>query len=321
MTKLLALVGPTASGKSRMSIEVARALADRGRALEIVSCDSMAVYRRLDVVADKPSKEERSAVPHHLIDIVEPNQEFTVVEYRERARAVIDEITERGSMPMLVGGSGLYFRGVVDELSFAPTSPDVRARLEREDPERLFARLAEADPVSAERLDPRNVRRVVRAVEVLELTGRPPSDLRGDWGRPDDRYELTAVGLTWERDELFARVAQRVSRQVERGLVDEVARALDKGLSKTSGQALGIKEIVPVIRGETSTEEAAAELVRNAKAFVRRQLSWFGSDERIAWVDVSAAGWDGAREQIVSLFDAALASRLGSPAVEDEPLG
>jgi tRNA dimethylallyltransferase len=311
MTKLLALVGPTAAGKTRMSVEVAQALARRGHALEIVSCDSMAVYRGLDVVADKPSEQERSAVPHHLIDVVEPKEEFTVVEFRQRARAAIDAIADRGAVPMLVGGSGLYFRGVVDELSFAPTSPEVRARLEQEDPEQLFARLVEADPASAERLDPRNVRRVVRAVEVLEITGRRPSDLRGGWGRPDDRYDLTAVGLTWERAELFARVGERVSRQLDRGLVDEIARVVRDGLSKTSEQALGVKEIVRVVRGEASVEEAATELVQNAKAFVRRQLSWFGADERIAWVDVSTTGWDGARDQIVSLFEAALAPRPG----------
>ncbi len=303
MTRLLALVGPTAAGKTQMSIEVARAL---GRAVEIVSCDSMAVYRGLDVVADKPSEEERAAVTHHLIDVVDANEEFTVVEYRERARAAIDAIAARGAVPMLVGGSGLYFRGVVDELGFAPTSPDVRARLEREDPDQLFARLAEADPLSAERLDPRNVRRVVRAVEVLELTGRRPSELRGDWGRPDERYDLTAVGLTREREELFGRVAERVSRQLESGLVDEVARALRAGLSRTSEQAVGVKEMVPVVRGEASVEEAVTELVRNAKAFVRRQLSWFGADERVLWVDVSAKGWGEAREEIVSRFGAAL---------------
>ncbi|HYZ93427.1 MAG TPA: tRNA (adenosine(37)-N6)-dimethylallyltransferase MiaA [Actinomycetota bacterium] len=295
--KLLAIVGPTAVGKTRMAVEVAQRL---DASIEIVSCDSVAVYRGLDIVADKPSAIERSSVPHHLVDVAHSSAEFTVVEYRTLAREAIADITARGAVPMLVGGSGLYFRGVVDDLSFAPTSAEVRRRLERQDPAELFARLAEADPASAERLDPRNVRRVVRAVEILELTGRPPSELRGEWERAESPYELTAVGLTRPREELDARVAERVIRQLEAGLVDEVREAT---LSKTSEQAIGVKEILPFIRGDASLEQARAEFVRNAKAFVRRQLSWFRSDPRIAWIDVTQTGWDEAREQVVERFE------------------
>jgi tRNA dimethylallyltransferase len=298
--KLLALVGPTAAGKTRMAVEVAQRL---DFALEIVSCDSVAVYRGLDVVADKPTEAERAAVPHHLIDVADAGETFTVVEYRTLARAAIADVTSRGAVPMLVGGSGLYFRGVVDELSFAPTSPDVRERLEREDPDRLYARLSEEDPASAERLDPRNVRRVVRAVEILELTGRRPSEFRGEWENAQTRYDLTAIGLSRARDELNERVTERVQRQLDAGLVGEVRAAK---LSKTSEQAIGIKEIIPFIEGSVSLGAATAELIANAKAFVRRQLSWFRSDARIDWVDVSEEGWDGARELIVSRFRGAL---------------
>lgn len=306
MTTLLAILGPTAAGKTRMSIEVAEVLADGGHPVEIVSCDSMAVYRGLDVVADKPPPAERARVPHHLLDVVEPATEFTVVEYRDLARSVIDGIVARGAAPMLVGGSGLYFRAVVDELSFAPTSPELRARLEREEPERLFARLRAADPAGADRLDPRNVRRVVRAVEVLELTGRPPSELRGEWDDPVARYDLEAAGLTWDREELFARVEERAQRMIGGGLLEEVRTARGAGLSRTAGQAIGVKECVAVLEGSSSIEEASAELVRNTKAFVRRQISWFGADERIRWVDVSGLGWEAARGEIVARFVRAL---------------
>ena len=182
-----------------MGVEVALALRDRGFDAEIVSCDSMGVYRGLETVADTPSIEERRGVVHHLFGIVDPDEEFNAIRYRELARATIDDIASRGAIPILVGGTGLYFRAVVDELEFAPTSADLRARLEAEDPDELFARLRERDPASAERLDPRNVRRVVRAVEVMELTGRPPSELRTSWTRGGGPYDLVVAALTWER--------------------------------------------------------------------------------------------------------------------------
>lgn len=302
MTRLFALLGPTAAGKTRMAVDVATAVAEMGHAVEIVSCDSMAVYRGLDVVADKPSAADRASVPHHLIDVVEAEVDFTVVEYRDLAREAIADVASRGVVPMLVGGSGLYFRGVVDELSFAPTSPEVRARLEMEEPDTLYALLREADPDGAERLDPRNVRRVVRAVEVLELTGKRPSEVQEEWGRRGDRYALTAVGLTWDRDVLFDRVGERVRRQIEAGLVDEVRAALAAGLSRTSGQALGVKEITSYLEGRAGIEEVTSELVRNNKTFLRRQLSWFGADPRIEWVNVSELGWEGAKGLIVQRF-------------------
>lgn len=297
--KLFAILGPTAAGKSRMALEVCDVLAGLGRFTEIVSCDSMAVYRGLDVVADKPSDADRERVPHHLIDVVDPDEEFTVVEYRDLAREAIAQIASRDAVPMLVGGSGLYFRGVVDELSFAPTSPALRARLEAQDPRVLFDVLQKADPAGAKQLDPRNVRRVVRAVEVLELTGRAPSEVQREWRRRGERYDLTAVCLTWDRSILYERAAQRVDRQLEAGLVDEIRRVT---LSKTSGQALGVKEAVSLLEGQYSLEDVRSTLVRNVKVFIRRQLSWFRADPRLVWVDASELGWDNARTRIVDRF-------------------
>ncbi len=309
----MCIVGPTAGGKTRMGIEVALGLTEgageplaktREGPVEIVSCDSMGVYRELDIVADKPSMRERRGVPHHLFDIAAVCEEFTAPAYRSLARAAIDEIASRGAQPLLVGGSGLYFRAVVDELEFAPTSPELRKRLECEDPDALYARLLQADPASAARLDPRNIRRVVRAVEVLELTGRPPSELRTSWKRGGGPYDLTVVGLTWNRDELLRRAEVRVQRELEKGLLEEVRRIGTGNFSRTARQALGVKEMIPVIEGVETLESATTRLVKNTKNFIRRQISWFTADPRVVWVDASALSWEGARDEIIRIFAA-----------------
>ncbi len=300
---LAAIVGPTASGKSRMAIEVCLALHAN---CEIVSCDSMAVYRGLDVSADKPAPTQRRGVPHHLFDVADPTEEFTAARYRELARAAIASIHERGNLPVLVGGSGLWFRAVVDDLSLAPTDPSVRRRLEDDDPDELYASLLSADPASAERIGRSNPRRVVRALEIMELTGRPPTELRGEWQRREGPYRLAAVGLTWDRARLLELAERRVDDELEAGLVEEVRRLAETGLSRTAKQALGVKEILEHVEGRLSLPEARALLVRNTKRFVRRQLSWFRADPRIEWVDASQLGWEGARQRIVDRFRALL---------------
>ncbi len=297
---LLCLVGPTAGGKTRMGVEVCLALRERGYAPEIVSCDSMGVYRHLDIVADKPSMEERRGIPHHLFDLVDPDQDFTASRFKEAARTTIDGIVARGGVPTLVGGSGLYFRAVVDELAFAPSSAEVRARLEAEDPAALLERLREADPQTAARLDPKNPRRIVRAVEIWEVSGELPSAFRGDWDRYEGPYEPVVAGLTWDRSVLLERAAERVDRELARGLVAEVASV--RTFSRTAAQALGVKEIIPVTEGVETLENARTVLVRNTKSFVRRQISWFKRDPRVVWVDASALGWEGARSRILDLF-------------------
>jgi tRNA dimethylallyltransferase len=307
VTTLLCLVGPTAGGKSRMGVEVAQALRGRGHAPEIVSCDSMGVYRQLDIVADKPTDEERGGIPHHLFDLIDPDESFTASKFKEIARATIADITERGGMPMLVGGSGLYFRSVVDELTFAPTSPEVRERLTAEDPAVLLERLRDADPATADRLDPRNPRRIVRAAEILEVTGRPPSVFRGSWERFEGPYELVVAGLTWDRSVLLERAAERVDREIAKGLLEEVAKV--KTFSRSAAQALGVKEMIPVTEGLETLETARTLLVRNTKTFVRRQISWFKRDPRVVWVDASELGWEGARNRILELFLSGLGER------------
>ena len=303
---LLCLVGPTAAGKTQMAIDVALELRRRGHAPEIVSCDSMGVYRSLDIVADKPPGTERRGIPHHLFDVADASERFTAVAYRDLARGAIDAIAARRGVPMLVGGSGLYFRAVVDDLEFAPTSPEVRARLERDDPGVLLDRLREADPATADRLDVRNPRRIVRAAEILELTGRAPSELRTSWERFGGPYDLAVAGLTWDRDVLLRRAEERVQRELEAGLLEEVRRVGTGNLSRTARQALGVKEMITVIEGEETIDVATTRLVRNTKSFIRRQLSWFGADPRVVWFNVSELGSDGAREGITELFLRAL---------------
>lgn len=288
-----------------MAFEVA---GDMG-AVEIVSCDSMAVYRGLDVAADKPPREHRDAVPHHLIDVVDPHEDFTAVQYRVIAREAIAGITARGKVALLVGGSGLYFRAVVDELEFAPSDPELRRRLEMDDPDELYARLKLADPAIAASIDPRNVRRVVRAVEILEITGRPPTELRGAWDRRQGPYDLIAMGMTWDRDELFRRATERVHAEMDAGLVDEVRRASLHGFSRTAWQALGVKEVLEHLEGRSTLEEAVALNIRHTKAFIRRQLSWFQADPRITWINLSQTGWDVARATIAEEFAAAVRER------------
>jgi len=285
-----------------MAVEVALELAELRP--EIVSCDSMAVYRRLDIVADKPSEAERRGVPHHLFDLVDPDEAFTAVEYRQIARSTIEEIASRGGLPILVGGSGLYFRSVVDELGFAPTSPELRASLEALDAAELYARLERDDPERAAEIDPRNTRRLVRAVEIFELTKRPASELRTSWERGGGPYDLRVAGLTWDRATLLARAEERVDRELDAGLLDEVRRI--PAFSRTAAQALGVKEMLPVIEETSTLDEARRVLVKNTKNFIRRQLSWFGADPRVEWFDASALGWEGAKEMVAAKFRAAL---------------
>lgn len=271
--------------------------------VEVLSCDSMAVYRGMDVLAAKPTPDERASVPHHLLDLVDPSEPFTAAEYAARASAVMAEVRGRGAVPMLVGGSGLYFRAAVDGLEFAPTDPVLRERLELEDTPALWERLVRADAGARERIDPRNRRRIVRAVEILELSGLPPSDLRGAWQR---RGQVTAVALTRDRAELYRRVEERVGRMLGAGLVEEVRRARAGGLSLTARQAVGVKEVLGHLDGHASPEDVRTMLVRNTKRFVRRQYAWFRADPRITWVDVSELGWDRARRAVRDGFAAAL---------------
>ncbi len=285
--RVCAIVGPTAVGKTRIALDVAADLQ-----AEIVSVDSMQVYRGMDIGTDKASAEMRARVPHHLLDLRDPDHDLTVAEFQALAREAIADISARGKLPLLVGGSGLYLRAVVDDLEFPPRSPAVRRRFEEraeeEGAEALYREVDRLDPIAASRIDPGNARRIVRALEVIELTGRPFSD-NDAWERYESRYELKVAGLERPREELYALIARRVHEMLGAGLVAEVQRVNDGGLSVTARQALGYKQVLD-LGPEAPIDELHLEIMRATKRFARRQLSWFKADPRITWFDASAPG-------------------------------
>lgn len=287
----LAILGPTASGKSAVALELVSLLAARGRDVELVSIDAMQVYRGMDIGTAKPTIEERRRVPHHLIDLVDPGHDYSLAEFRDSATRVIEEIEGRGGTAVLVGGTGLYVRAIVDRLEIPGVWPGIRRRLEEEaerlGTEVLHARLRESDPVAAAKMEPSNTRRVVRALEVVEGSGRPFSS----FGPGLDTYPKTAViqvALRWSRDALARRIEERVDRMFEAGLVDEVRSLVSRGLSRTAAQALGYKEIIGHLEGRTSLVEARNEIVLRTRQFAVRQERWFRRDPRVRWFDVGS---------------------------------
>jgi tRNA dimethylallyltransferase len=291
----LALVGPTASGKTEASLELARRLG-----AEIVLIDSMTVYRGLDVGTAKPTPEERAAVPHHVVDVAEPSEPFSVARFQRMAGEALAAIGARDNPALLVGGSGLYYRAVVDGLEFPGTDPAVRAGLEAEaaslGAEALHRRLAAIDPAAAARIEPGNARRSIRALEVAAITGRPFSSFAESWDRyPEGR--VRAAGVKLEPAALRARIEARTRRMLEQGLVEEVGDLLDRGFRRvvTASQAIGYAEVAGHLAGQLSLDAAAEQIVRRTRELARRQMGWFRRDPRIRWFE---AGPEGAAELV-----------------------
>ncbi len=282
----MAIVGPTASGKSAVAVAVARQVAGMGTQVELVSIDSMQVYRGMDIGTAKPSLAERADVPHHLLDLVDPSDEFTVADFRTAYAGAIGSIAERGARALLVGGTGLYHRVVIDDFDLPGQWPDVREELEQViDTALLYERLRELDPDAAAKMEPSNRRRVTRALEVTIGGGRPFSS----FGPGVDDYSpspVAQVGLRWPRAVLRGRIAQRVSTMIDDGLVAEVERLAALGFSRTARQALGYKEILAALDGEMSQDEAIATIVTRTQQFAVRQERWFRRDPRVRWIDV-----------------------------------
>ncbi|MEU2791492.1 tRNA (adenosine(37)-N6)-dimethylallyltransferase MiaA [Streptomyces sp. NPDC007100] len=284
--RVIAVVGPTAAGKSDLGVALARHLGG-----EVVNADSMQLYRGMDIGTAKLTVPERQGVPHHLLDIWDVTRAANVAEYQRLARAEIDRLLAAGRTPVLVGGSGLYVRGALDALDFPGTDPEVRARLEAELEERgsgaLHARLAAADPEAARAILAGNGRRIVRALEVIEITGRPfTANLPGH----ESVYDTVQVGVDVPRPELDERIARRVDRMWDQGLVDEVRRLEGEGLrdGRTASRALGYQQVLAQLAGECTEQEARAETVRATKRFARRQDSWFRRDPRVHWLSGAA---------------------------------
>ncbi|MDP9006955.1 MAG: tRNA (adenosine(37)-N6)-dimethylallyltransferase MiaA [Actinomycetota bacterium] len=280
----LAIVGPTASGKSAVALALARRCPD----VEIVSVDSMQVYRGMDIGTAKPTAAERAEVPHHLLDLVDPDEEFSLARFQAAARAVVAGIEARGRRALLVGGTGLYVRAVIDELDLPGRYPDARASVEADaDTERLHRRLADLDPGAAARMQPTNRRRVVRALEVTLGSGRPFSSF-GPGLAVYPPSPFTQIGLRAAPPVLDRRITGRFASMLDAGLVAEVeALAVRRPpLSATAGQALGYRELLAHLAGRCSLDEAAGETVRRTRRFARRQLRWFRRDPRITWCRV-----------------------------------
>nr|WP_239089112.1 tRNA (adenosine(37)-N6)-dimethylallyltransferase MiaA [Micromonospora gifhornensis] len=280
---VLAVVGPTAAGKSALSIALAHALDG-----EVVNADSMQLYRGMDIGTAKLTVAERDGVPHHLLDIWEVTEPASVAEYQALARAAVDDILARGRVPLLVGGSGLYVRAVLEQFEFPGTDPALRARLENElatvGPAPLYARLREADPVAAAGILPGNGRRIVRALEVIELTGAP---FTAALPEPTPYYPAVQIGVDLDTARLDERIAVRVDRMWADGLVAETRRLVERGLpeGRTASRALGYQQVLRMLTGELTETEARDDTVRATRRFVRRQRSWFRRDPRIHWLD------------------------------------
>ncbi len=316
---LVVLVGPTAVGKTEISLELAEAVEG-----EIVSADSRQVYRGMDVGTAKPTPAEQQRVPHHLVDILDPNQILTLAEYQRRAYAAIEDIDRRGRVPLLVGGSGQYVRAVVEGWGIPEVPPDhaLRTQLEALAAKRgaatLHARLAELDPAAAGRIDYRNVRRVVRALEVMLLTGQPISEIQTKVPPP---YRILQVGLTRPRPALFARIDGRVDRMLEAGLVDEVrglaaawASGTDSVRELPALSGLGYRQIGLYLQDQITLKEAIQLMRKETRRFVRQQGTWFRLDDpEIHWFDLEETS----AEQVIGFVSEWLAGRTREPPTQE----
>lgn len=281
----LVIVGPTASGKSRLALTLATAAAEP---VEIVSADAMAIYSTMDIGTAKPSPTDRALVTHHLVDVIPPSEDYTVSRFAGDVEAVLADLAARQVTPILVGGTGLYVRAVIDEFEIPPQYPDVLAELDAE-PETtaLWQRLRSLDPRAAAKMEPTNRRRVLRALEVTVGSGRPFSS----FGPGVDRYGPTRflqAGLEIDRSELDRRIDARFDAQMAAGFLDEVERVRRAGWGQTASQALGYRELAEHLDGEWSADEALQEAKRRTRRFARRQQRWFRRDPRIRWFDALA---------------------------------
>ncbi len=281
---LVVIVGPTAVGKSEVAIELAKRI--KG---EIVSCDSRQVYKYLNIGTAKPTKEEKKKIPHHLIDIMEPDEEFNAFLYARRAHKAISRIHRKKKIPILVGGSGLYVRATVDGIFLgAKKNKAIRERLRKFSGDTLYRKLKKVDSETASRLHPHDRVRIIRALEVYELTGQSISALQEISKGKKPNYNLTMIGLKRGRKELYQRINERVAEMIKEGLVEEVRGLLQRGFSQglIALKGLGYKEIIGYLDGEYDSKEAIRLLKRNSRRFAKRQLTWFNKDKRIHWIEI-----------------------------------
>lgn len=290
--KLIAIAGPTASGKTALAIELCKRING-----EVVSCDSMMVYKGMDIGTAKPTRAEMQGIPHHMLDVAEPAENYSAAQFREAARSVIADISARGHMPVLCGGTGLYIDAVTRDMSFSNTPCDVRLRaaleteLARKGPEAMHSRLAEIDPPTAARLHENDTRRVLRALEIYGSTGVRMSESAARAGENAEMYDLKLFALNMPRPRLYDRINRRVDIMCAQGLFEEVRRLLAGGLrcDFTAMQALGYKETAAAILGEVTRAQAIERIKQRTRNYAKRQLSWLRRDGRVIWLDISEA--------------------------------
>ncbi len=285
MNKLAAIVGPTAVGKTQIAIEVAKRLN-----AEIISCDSMQIYRGLNIGTAKASLEEQNGIVHHLIDVVEPDEDYSVARFQEQAKNIIQELNQKKRLPLLVGGTGLYYQALVDDYTFYPLESHQKIRrqwnnlIKEKGLDYAYNYLQSIDPGYAATISPNDQKRIVRAIEVYQLTGQPFSALQT---KSQHTYRLAVVGLYLEREQLYQRINLRVEQMLDSGLIKEVTLLRDKGynLNHNSMQALGYKQVFSYLEGFLSEEEMIDEIKRETRRYAKRQLTWFRKDRRIHWIN------------------------------------
>ncbi len=303
MRKILVVAGPTATGKTEIAIELAKKVDG-----EIVSCDSMQLYKYMDIGSAKPTKEELAAVRHHLIDEIDPKKPFSVAVYRDMAKNAIFDIFERGKTPIIAGGTGLYLNSLLYDMDFSNAEKDeeLRAELEREAEKlgagHIYARLAEIDPVKASKIHPNNIKKVIRALE-----GALRGDGITDFGELRERtsdYDTLLIAITRDRKELYDRINRRVDIMLEQGLEDEVKRLLDMGLEESdiSMKGIGYKELIEYFHGETTLDEASKKIKQNTRRLAKRQITWFKRYEDMNWLNISELGKEETLKEIICLI-------------------
>lgn len=282
---VISVVGPTASGKSSLAVSLAKKLIERGEKCEIINADAYQMYKDMNIGTAKTTEEEQGGIKHHLLDIFEPNESVSAAQFQKIARATIFELQKNNIRPILVGGSGLYARAAIDDIKFPATDPKIREKIEKLaeqiGAEALFDMLRQKDPAAAEKMDERNVRRTVRALEVIEITGKSFSSTL-----PQYKYLIPTVqiGLDVSREQLDENVAKRTRKMIESGLVDEVKNVRTR-MCRTSERALGYMQIIDYLDGKCTLEQAETEITQRTRRLARKQMCWFGRDPRICWLD------------------------------------
>lgn len=286
---LVVLLGPTAVGKTSISIELAKKING-----EIISADSMQIYKYMDIGTAKITKDEMDDIPHYMIDIIYPDEEFTVADFKKRASEYIRQINDRNNIPMIVGGTGLYINSIVYELKFARVKPNEKFRnkwnniADKYGNQYIYEELKNADPLSAKRINVNDRKRIIRALEILHETGKPMSYYNKNFRKETEEYNLVMIGFTMDRAKLYSRINKRVDNMLEQGLIEEVKMLMDMGYTKdlVSMQGIGYKEVIDYLEGNIELNQMIEILKRNTRRFAKRQLTWFRRDNRIKWIDV-----------------------------------